>query len=96
MSLHKKASNQVGPIIRLRIALPQHRRINQNRTKQEGDDGNLIEGSETVYGICLDSLWVLEGQKLEESVILSIGVSTVNEENIESFIRFLFSSEQSK
>ncbi len=64
--------------------------------KQEGDDGNLIEGSETVYGICLDSLWVLEGQKLEESVILSIGVSTVNEENIESFIRFLFSSEQSK
>ena len=64
--------------------------------KQEGDDGNLIEGSETVYGICLDSLWVLEGQKLEESVILGIGVSTVNEENIESFIRFLFSSEQSK
>ena len=65
-------------------------------SKQEGDDGNLIEGSETVYGICLDSLWVLEGQKLEESVILGIGVSTVNEENIESFIRFLFSSEQSK
>ncbi len=64
--------------------------------KQEGDDGNLIEGSETVYGICLDSLWGLEGQNLEESVILSIGVSTVNEENIESFIRFLFSSEQVK
>ncbi len=64
--------------------------------KQEGDDGNLIEGSETVYGICLDSSWVLEGQKLEESVILSIGVSTLNEEHIESFIRFLFSSEQGK
>ena len=64
--------------------------------KREGDDGNLIEGSETVYGICLDSLCALEGQELEESVILSIGVSTVNEENIESFIRFLFSSEQGK
>ena len=64
--------------------------------KQEGDDGNLIEGSETVYGICLDSLGVLEGQELEESVILGIGVSTVNEESIENFIRFLFSSEQGK
>ena len=58
------------------------------------DDGNPIEGSETVYGICLDSSWIFKEQELKESVILGIGVSTLNEEMIENFLRFLFSEEQ--
>lgn len=58
--------------------------------------GNVIEGSETVYGICLDSSWIFEGQELEESVILGIGVTTLNEEMVETFLRFLFSPEQGK
>ena len=61
--------------------------------QQQDDDGNFIEGSETVYGICLNSSWIFEGQELEEPVILGIGVSTLNEEMIENFIRFLFPSE---
>ena len=61
--------------------------------QRQDDDGNFIEGSETVYGICLDSSWMVNGQKLEEPVILGIGVSTLNEEMIENFIRFLFQSE---
>ena len=64
--------------------------------QKEDDDGNFIEGSETVYGICLDSSWIFEGKKLEESVVLGVGVSTLNEEMVENFIRFLFSQEQGK
>ena len=64
--------------------------------QKEDEKGNLIEGSETVYGICLDSSWIFEEKKLEEPIVLSIGVSTLNEEMVENFIRFLFSSEQGK
>lgn len=64
--------------------------------QQKDNDGNFIEDSETVYGICLNSSWVFEGQELEEPIILGIGVSTLNEEMIENFIRFLFSPEQGK
>ena len=65
-------------------------------SQKKDEDGNFIEGSETVYGICLNSSWVLAGQELEEPVILGIGTSTLNEEMVENFIRFLFSSEQWK
>ena len=65
-------------------------------SQKKDEDGNFIEGSETVYGICLDSSWIFEGKKLEESVVLGVGVSTLNEEMVENFIRFLFSQEQGK
>ena len=64
--------------------------------QQMDEFGNPIAGSETVYGICLDSSWIFEGQTLEEPVILGIGVATLNEEMVETFLRFLFLPEQGK
>lgn len=58
--------------------------------------GNVIEGTETVYGICIDSSWIFEGKELEESIILGIGATTSKEEMIETFLRFLFSPEYGK
>jgi len=63
---------------------------NMLETQVRDDDDNLIPDSETVFGICVDSSWVFEGQPRKEPMVLSINLAPKNIESIEQFIRFLF------
>ena len=65
-------------------------------SKQADEDGNLIEGSETVYGIRIDSTHVFEEYSPEEPIILVINLSTSKEEAIEEFLNYLFFPERCK
>lgn len=65
-------------------------------SQRNDEDGNLVPGSETVYGIRIDSTWPYEGQNREEPVILSINLAPSNLENVERFLRFLFFPEEVK
>ena len=65
-------------------------------SQQNDEEGNLIPGSETVYGIRIDSTWPYENETREEPVILAINLAPANTENIELFLRFLFFPEEVK
>jgi len=70
-------------------------------TKQEDDDGNLIPGSETVYGIDLSSVWPYNdpqynNQQREEPMVLVINIAPKHKEKIETFLNFLFFSNDVK
>ena len=58
--------------------------------KLQDVEGNLIPDSETVFGICVDTSWVFEGQQRNEALVLAINAAPDNVENIEKFLRFLF------
>ena len=64
--------------------------------KQKDENGVEIEGSETVYGILLDSTWVYENGGYAEPVVLAVNLATTNDENIGAFLRFLFFHEEGK
>lgn len=64
--------------------------------RQKDENGVEIEGSETVYGIKLDSTWVYEGGSYAEPAVLAVNLATTNNENIEAFLRFLFFGEEGK
>lgn len=57
---------------------------------QKDEQGNPIPDSETVYGICVDSSWVFEGQERVEPFVLAFNAAPKNVDNAEKFIRFLF------
>lgn len=59
-------------------------------TMQQDEDGNLIPGSEMVYGINLSSTWLYENQQREEDMILVINAAPENVSNIEKFLYLLF------
>lgn len=59
-------------------------------TKQRDEEGNLIPGSETVYGIDLSSTWLYEGLPYEEPMVLIINAAPENVESIEKFLNLLF------
>lgn len=65
-------------------------------SKQKDDDGNFIEGSETVYGIRIDSTHIFEGYEQKEPVILVINAATTKEEAIAEFLNYLFFPERRK
>ena len=60
-------------------------------TKVRDEDGNLIPDSETVFGILLESSWFYEEKADSEPMVLTINLAPDNKENIEKFLRFLFS-----
>ena len=53
-------------------------------------DGSIIQGSETVYGIDISSTWLYENTQIVEPMILVINIAPKNIENIEKFLNFLF------
>lgn len=59
-------------------------------TKKQDESGNLIQDSETVYGIDLSSTWLYEGVQKEEPMVLVINAAPENIENIEKFLKLLF------
>lgn len=65
-------------------------------SKQADTDGNLMEGSETVYGIRIDSTHVFEGYAVEEPILLVINHSTGKDEVISEFLNYLFFPEHGK
>ena len=54
------------------------------------EQGNLMEGTETVYGIDLSDTWFYQSCPSGESMILVINLAPKNQENIETFINLLF------
>ncbi len=65
-------------------------------TKIMDDHNNLLEGSETVFGILLDSTWLYQGTSHTEPMVLIINLAPSNQDNIEKFLRFLFFSDDVK
>lgn len=59
-------------------------------TQKTDEEGNLIPGSETVYGIDLSSTWLYDGQQREEPMVLVINLQPKNVENIEKILTLLF------
>ena len=59
-------------------------------TKKTDDQGNLIPGSETVFGIDLSSTWLYQDRQLEEPMVLVINAAPKNPNNIECFLNLLF------
>lgn len=59
-------------------------------TMREDENGDLIPGSETVYGIELSSSWLYKGVSMEEPMVLVINAAPENVENIEKFLSLLF------
>lgn len=59
-------------------------------TMQQDDEGNMIPGSETIYGIDISSTWLYNGQQIEEPMVLVINAAPENVENIEKFLKMLF------
>lgn len=59
-------------------------------TKLRDDDGNLLEGSETVFGILLDTTWLYKDTEYAEPMVLVINLAPSNKENVEKFLHFLF------
>ncbi|MBP3579098.1 MAG: hypothetical protein J6K15_13395 [Lachnospiraceae bacterium] len=59
-------------------------------TKKTDDSGNLIPGSETVYGIDLSSTWLYQNRASEDTMVLVINLAPKNANNIESFLNLLF------
>lgn len=63
-------------------------------TKIRDEQGNLLEDSETVFGISLESTWVYQDIAYEEPMVLVINLAPSNKENVEKFLRFLFFPEE--
>lgn len=59
-------------------------------TMQEDEEGNLIPGSETVYGIDLSGTWPYASLQREEPMVLVINRAPENAENIEVLLSVLF------
>ena len=59
-------------------------------TMQEDEEGNLLPGSETVYGIDLSDTWPFAGLQREEAMVLVINRAPENAENIEVLLTLLF------
>ena len=59
-------------------------------TQKTDDEGNLIPGSETVYGIDLSSTWLYQNLQKEEPMVLVINAAPKNANNIEGFLNLLF------
>ena len=59
-------------------------------TKQKDEEGNLIPGTETVYGIDLSGTWLYKDQPRTEPMVLAINVAPKNAANIEKLLLLLF------
>lgn len=65
-------------------------------SKVTDEDGNLLEGTETVYGIDLSDTWFYQTCPSGEPMILVINLAPKNPENIEAFLNLLFFPEDVK
>jgi len=65
-------------------------------TKQADEEGNLLSGTETVYGIDLSGTWLYKDQPRTEPMVLVINAAPKNMANIEKFLMLLFFPDEVK
>lgn len=65
-------------------------------TRQKDEDGNLLDGTETVYGVDLSSTWLYKDIPMEDPMVLVVNAAPKNSENIERFLMLLFFPDDAK